>query len=79
MIIEERFIESVQEVCNELDVVIVAMKYDTPCSLVFLHTLPIRSPAGTMVKSKGVISKKVREAFPHLQHLPSLWTRLCVE
>ncbi|MGD7010381.1 transposase, partial [Metabacillus sp. 84] len=26
-------------------------------------------------KIKGVTSKKLREEFPHLQHLPSLWTR----
>ncbi len=28
-----------------------------------------------MAKIKGVTSKKVREEFPHLRHLPSLWTR----
>jgi putative transposase len=28
-----------------------------------------------MAKIKGVTSKCLREKFPHLMHLPSLWTR----
>ena len=41
----------------------------------FLNTLPTFSPTDIMAKIKGVTSKKLREEFPHLQHLPSLWTR----
>ncbi|UIJ69588.1 transposase (plasmid) [Bacillus cereus] len=40
MIIEEHFTELVQEVCNELDVVIIAMKCDEDHVHLFLHTLP---------------------------------------
>ena len=39
----------------------------------FYHNLVIY--AAFMAKIKGVTSKKVREEFPHLRHLPSLWTR----
>ncbi|HHL0974650.1 TPA: IS200/IS605 family transposase [Bacillus cereus] len=73
--VEERFKGLVQEVCNELDIVIVAMECDKDHVHLFLHTLPTRSPADTMAKIKGVTSKRLREEFPHLAHLPSLWTR----
>ncbi len=41
----------------------------------FLNALPTLSPADIMAKIKGVTSKRLREEFPHLKHLPSLWTR----
>ncbi|MEQ3595516.1 transposase, partial [Bacillus albus] len=31
--------------------------------------------ADIMAKVKGVTSKRLREEFSHLVHLPSLWTR----
>lgn len=56
--VEKRFKELVQEVCNELDVVIVAMECDKDLVHLFLNTLPTLSPADTMAKIKGVTSKK---------------------
>ncbi len=73
--VEERFKELVEEICIELDVVIVAMECDKDHVHLFLNTLPTLSPADTMAKIKGVTSKCLREEFPHLAHLPSLWTR----
>jgi len=73
--VEEHFKGLVQEVCNELDIVIVAMECDTDHVHLFLHTLPTLSPADTMAKINGVTSKRLRKEFPHLAHLPSLWTR----
>lgn len=37
--------------------------------------MPALSPVDTMAKIKGVTSKRLREEFPYLMHLPSLWTR----
>ncbi|MBB6019559.1 putative transposase [Paenibacillus sp. JGP012] len=51
------------------------MECDKDHTHLFLHALPTLSPADIMAKIKGVTSKKLREEFPHLQHLPSLWTR----
>ncbi|MFJ8119980.1 IS200/IS605 family transposase [Bacillus mycoides] len=73
--VEERFKMLVQEVCSELDIVIIAMECETDHVHLFLHTLPTLSPAETMAKIKEVTSKRLREEFPHLMHLPSLWTR----
>ncbi|PEL95669.1 IS200/IS605 family transposase [Bacillus cereus] len=73
--VEERFKELIQEICGELDISIVAMECDNEHFHLFLNTIPTLSPVDTMAKIKGVISKRLREEFPHLQHLPSLWTR----
>ena len=41
----------------------------------FLNVLPTLSPSDVMAKIKGITSKQLREEFPHLRDLPSLWTR----
>lgn len=73
--VEQRFKELVHEVCEELEIVIVAMECDKDHTHMFLNALSTLSPADIMAKIKGVTSKKLREEFPHLLHLPSLWTR----
>lgn len=73
--VEERFKELVQEICGKLDISIVAIECDKDHVHLFLNTPPTLSPADTMAKIKGVTSKRLREEFSHLQHLPSLWTR----
>ncbi|WP_286883605.1 IS200/IS605 family transposase [Aneurinibacillus sp. UBA3580] len=73
--VEERFKQLVKEICEELEIVIVALECDKDHTHMFLHALPHLSPSNIMAKIKGVTSKKLREEFPHLRHLPSLWTR----
>ncbi|MCT8140473.1 IS200/IS605 family transposase [Anaerobacillus sp. CMMVII] len=73
--VEERFKELVREICADLEIIIVALECDKDHTHMFLNALPTLSPADIMAKIKGVTSKKLREEFPHLQHLPSLWTR----
>lgn len=73
--VEERFKQLVQEICEELEIVILALECDKDHTYMFLNALPTLSPANIMAKIKGVTSRKLRDEFPHLQHLPSLWTR----
>lgn len=73
--VEQRFKELVHEVCEELQIQIIALECDKDHTHMFLNALPSLSPANMMAKIKGVTSKKMREEFPHLQHLASLWTR----
>jgi REP element-mobilizing transposase RayT len=73
--VEQRFKELVHEVCEELQIIIVAFECDKDHTHMFLHALPSLSPADMMAKIKGLTSKRLREEFPHLRHLPSLWTR----
>ena len=73
--VEERFKMLVREICEELEMEVIAMECNQDHEHLFLNALPTFSPADIMAKIKGVTSKKLREEFPHLQHLPSLWTR----
>ena len=73
--VEQRFKEMVHEICESLKIEIVALECDKDHTHMFLNTLPTFSPANIMAKIKGVTSKQLREEFPHLRHLPSLWTR----
>jgi len=73
--VEQRFKEMVHEICESLKIKVVALECDKDHAHMFLNTLPTLSPANIMAKIKGVTSKQLREEFPHLQHLPSLWTR----
>lgn len=73
--VEERFKQFVPEMCDELDIVILALECHEDHVHLFLNAPPKLSPADIMAKIKGVTSKKLREEFPSLHHLPSLWTR----
>lgn len=54
--VEERFKVLVEEICNELDIVIIAMECDKDHVHLFLNILLTLSPADTIAKIKGVIS-----------------------
>jgi len=73
--VEHRFKEIVKQVCSELSIEIVAHECDEDHTHIFVNAPTSLSPADMMAKVKGVTSKQLREEFPHLQHLPSLWTR----
>lgn len=73
--IENRFKELTKEVCDRYSLEIIALECDKDHVHLFINALPTHSPAAIMAKIKGTTSKKLREEFPHLQHLPSLWTR----
>lgn len=65
----------VYEICESLKIEVVALECEKDRTHMFLNALSSLSPANIMAKIKGVTSKQLREEFPHLQHLPSLWTR----
>lgn len=73
--VEKRFKEIVDEVCQELNIQVVALECDKDHTHLFLNAPPTLSPADIMAKIKGVTSRRLREEFPYLSHLPSLWTR----
>lgn len=73
--LEERFKELAYEICEGLVIQILALECDEDHVHLFLNAPPTLSPAEIMAKIKGVTSRILREEFPNLQHLPSLWTR----
>lgn len=73
--VEKRFKELLPDICHEMEVTIVALEVMPDHVHVFLNALPSISPSDIMAKVKGVTSRKLRQEFKHLGHLPSLWTR----
>lgn len=73
--LENRFKELTKEICKKHSIDILALECDKDHVHLFVNALPMQSPADIMAKIKGITSRMLREEFPHLQHLPSLWTR----
>lgn len=73
--VEGCFKNLVGEACQDLTIEIVALECDKDHVHLFLNAPPTLSPADIMAKIKGVTSRKLRDEFPYLSHLPSLWTR----
>lgn len=73
--VEIQFKQLVEEICAENDWVLLAMEVMPDHVHIFLNVLPTDSPADIMAKLKGITSRRLREQFKHLKHLPSLWTR----
>ncbi len=73
--VEKRFKEMLPEICQSIEVNIVALEVMPDHVHIFLNALPSISPSDIMAKAKGVTSRLLRQEFKHLQHLPSLWTR----
>ncbi len=73
--VETRFKELLDEICSDLNIEIIAVECDKDHCHLFVNALPKLSPSDIMAKVKGVTSRKLRQEFKHLNHLPSLWTR----
>lgn len=73
--VEKRFKEIVYEICDELDIKVIAIECHKDHTHMFLNALPQLSPSNIMAKIKGVSSRKLRQEFSHLNKAVSLWTR----
>ena len=73
--VEERFKHMVNYVCEEMEIKIIAIECDKDHTHMFLNCLPTLSPSDIMQKIKGITSRVLRDEFPQLRKMPSLWTR----
>ena len=73
--VEDRFKHLVNYICEEMEIEIIAIECDKDHTHMFLNCLPTMSPADVMQKIKGVTSRVLRDEFPELRKMPSLWTR----
>ena len=73
--VEDRFKHMVKFICNEMEIEIIAIECDRDHTHMFLNCLPTLSPSDIMQKIKGVTSRVLRDEFPELKKMPSLWTR----
>ena len=73
--VEDRFKYLVKYICKEMEIEIIAIECDKDHTHMFLNCLPTLSPADIMQKIKSVTSRTLRDEFPQLKKMPSLWTR----
>lgn len=73
--VEERFKELTSDGCKALDIDILAMECHIDHVHLFLSCPPDMSPSDIMHQIKGASSYALREEFPSLAKMPSLWTR----
>lgn len=72
--IAERLQELICEVCNENRWKIIAMEIMPDHVHLFLNVKPTDDPASVIRKVKGRASRHLRQEFPELLKLPTLWT-----
>ena len=73
--VEERFKYMVNFICKEMDIEVIALECDKDHTHMFLNCLPDISPSDIMQRIKGTTSRVLRDEFPELIKMPSLWTR----
>jgi putative transposase len=65
------------QVAAELECEILALEVMADRVYLFLSCPPSLAPCQIVFRVKGCSSRKLRQGFPHLRRLPSLWTRFC--
>lgn len=73
--VEKRFKELTRQICKDLGIEILAMECHIDHVHLFLKCWPKQSPAEIMKKVKGASSHALRDEFPQLKGMSSLWTR----
>jgi putative transposase len=73
--LEERFKEITKNICDTLEIEILAIECDKDHTHMFLNCPPTLSPSDIMRNIKGISSKILRSEFKELEKMPSLWTR----
>jgi len=73
--VEKRLLELIREVAQKLDCDVLAVEIMPDHVHLFLNGPPTLSPDQIMFRLKGYSSKVLREEFPYLLKLPSMWTR----
>ena len=73
--VEQRFKELTIQECNKCGVEILAMECHVDHVHMFVSFLPTMAIPDIMKQIKGATSIQLRQEFPQLKAMPSLWTR----
>lgn len=73
--VEQDFKELTQQICDKLSIEILAMECHIDHVHLFLKCWPTQSPAEVMKNIKGASSHALRDKYPQLSGMSSLWTR----
>ena len=73
--VEERFKELTTAECEKQGIEILALECHVDHVHIFVSVLPTMSIPNIMKQIKSCTSHRLREEFPQLKAMPSLWTR----
>ena len=73
--VARRLEELLYEKCQELKLDILGLEISSDHVHLFLNSPPTLAPHQIMFRLKGYTSRILRQEFPHLLKLPSMWTR----
>lgn len=73
--VAEYFTTLVRKICSDLQIRIISLQCCEDHVLLSIRCLPDRSPAEIMKKIKGASTKPLKEVFPQLKAMTSIWTR----
>lgn len=73
--VEKRLKDLLLEITQTIECEVVAMEVMPDYVHLFLNAPPTLSPDQIMHRIKGASSRALRQEFPHLLKMPSMWTR----
>lgn len=73
--LEARFKELVSQICLQNEYDIIALECDKDHCHLFVNVPPTVSPHMVAKTIKGATSRILKDEFPQLSRMPSLWTR----
>lgn len=73
--VKERLEEIIHEVAKDIEAEVLALEVMPDHVHLFVSAVPQMAPNAVVGRFKGASSRILRQEFPHLLKLPSLWTR----
>jgi putative transposase len=73
--VEKRVVELMHEVANQLECKVLALEVMSDHIHLFVNCPTTIAPDQIMFRIKGDSSRVLRQEFPHLLTMPSMWTR----
>ncbi len=73
--VARRLEELLYDKCQELEIDILGLEISKDHVHLFVNAPPTLAPHQIMFRLKGYTSRILRQEFPHLLKLPSMWTR----
>ncbi len=73
--VKTRLEEVIREVASGMDAEVLALQIMPDHVHLFVSAVPRMAPNQVVGRFKGASSRILRQEFPHLLRLPSLWTR----
>lgn len=73
--VKRRLEEVIRKVAKDIDAEVLALEIMPDHVHLFVSAVPQMAPNQVVGRFKGTSSRILRQEFPHLLRLPSLWTR----